>query len=266
MPELPEVEAIVRRLRPEATGATIKQVSVLRPRTVFPQKPSVLEEAAGRRIEAIERRGKNIVVRLSRDTALRVHLRMTGILRVIPDARLHGANVRVLFPFKDGRALAFEDRRILGTVHFHTAEEIEGKLAPIGPEPLTRAFTASYLVKAAERSVRPIKVFLMDQHVIAGLGNIYAAESLFAAGIHPAQPANRVSTAKLKLLHSSIPKVLRAAIRDAVTSYSEPERHEGMHFKVYGRKGEPCLTCGKPVKTILQAGRTTYFCPSCQRK
>ena len=266
MPELPEVEAIVRRLRPEVIRAKIARVEVLRARTVLPQKPATVSAAAGKKIEAVERRGKNIVVRLSSEAALRIHLRMTGILRVIPDARLYTDSVRVLFALKDGRGVVFEDRRILGTVHFHSQAEIDEKLAKLGVEPLTRAFTTRYLIEATRRSKRPVKIFLMDQKIIAGLGNIYAAESLFAARIHPDQPANRVPEQKLIDLHTSIPKVLRIAIRDAVKTYSAPDLHEGMHFQVYGRKGEPCFVCGKRIKTMLQGGRTTYFCQNCQRK
>jgi formamidopyrimidine-DNA glycosylase len=266
MPELPEVEAIVRRLRSEVIGAAIARVEVLRARTVLPQKPAMVASAAGKKIVAVERRGKNIVVRLSSGEALRIHLRMTGILRVVPDARLYTDSVRVLFALKDGRGIVFEDRRILGTVHFHNQAEIDEKLAKVGVEPLTRAFTTKYLIEAARRSKRPMKIFLMDQKIIAGLGNIYAAESLFAARIHPAKPANRISEQKLTDLHTSIPKVLRIAIRDTVKTYSAPDRHEGMHFQVYGRKGEPCFVCGKNIKTMVQGGRTTYFCPNCQRK
>lgn len=266
MPELPEVEAIIRRLRPEAVGATIARVDVLRARSALPQKPATLSDAAGKRIQAIERRGKNIIVQLSGRTALRIHLRMTGILRAIPDARLHTDYVRVLFTLKDGRGVVFEDRRILGTVHFHSQSDIDERLSKLGVEPLTRAFTSKYLSEAARRSKRPMKIFLMDQRIVAGLGNIYAAESLFAAGIHPGKAANQVAEEKLKTLHASIAKVLKTAIKDAVRTYSAPDRHEGMHFHVYGRKGEPCFVCGNKIKTMVQGGRTTYFCPNCQRK
>jgi formamidopyrimidine-DNA glycosylase len=106
----------------------------------------------------------------------------------------------------------------------------------------------------------------MDQEVVAGIGNIYAAEALFAAGIHPSKPANRIRADKLGALHANIPKVLRAAVRDAIKWYSVPDKHEGMHFKVYGRKGDPCEVCATPIKTMDQGGRTTYYCPRCQRK
>jgi formamidopyrimidine-DNA glycosylase len=266
MPELPEVEAVIGMLRRDAIGATIARSEVFKIRSVRPQEPSDLSAVNGKRIESIERRGKNIVLRLSSALALRVHLRMTGILRVIPDARLYTASTRVLFTLKDRRGLAFEDRRIMGTVHAYQQTELDRKLASIGPEPLTRSFSTTYLVEAASRSKRPVKVFLMDQGIVAGLGNIYAAEALFAARIHPAKAANKIAEEGLLALHKAIRKVLRQAIQDAAKTYSKPDRHEGMHYHVYGRKGEPCHTCGKPIKTMEQGGRTTYFCAKCQRK
>ena len=265
MPELPEVEAVIGMLRPDAIGATIQRVSVLRPRSVHPQETSILDQTRGKRIDSIERRGKNIILRLSGEIALRVHLRMTGILRLIPDARLYTASTRVLFTLRDGRGLAFEDRRILGTVHLYGGAELEQKLNALGPDPFERGFSVSYLTAAARQSKRPIKVFLMDQEIVAGIGNIYAAEALFAAGINPSKPANRVSAPKLASLHMGIRKVLRQAIRDAAKTYRQPDKHEGMHYQVYGRKGEPCHGCGRPISTMQQGGRTTYFCAKCQR-
>lgn len=266
MPELPEVETIVRRLRPEARGAIIRKVDVLRPRSTAPQSPSVLQEAAKKSIEKVERRGKNIILKLSGGLALRIHLRMTGMLRIIPDARKHAASTAILLTLKDGRGIAFEDMRALGTFHLYNEADLEAKLRKIGPEPLTKTFPVEYLVRVANRSVRPIKIFLMDQHIVAGLGNIYAAEALFEARIHPARPAEEVPSKKLKLLHSSIAQVLKRAIRAAGRTFTAPDRHEGMEFKVYGRKGKPCFVCGAKIATIIQNGRTTYFCPNCQRK
>jgi formamidopyrimidine-DNA glycosylase len=233
---------------------------------VKPQDPSDLAVIRGKRIESIERRGKNLNLRLSGGLALGVHLRMTGILRVIPDARLYTSSTRVLFTLKDRRGLAFEDRRILGTVHIHAQADLDDKLSSLGPEPLTRAFSGKYLIDKASRSTRAIKIFLMDQKIVAGLGNIYAAESLFAARIHPAQAANGIREEKLRALHVGIGKVLRQAIRDAAKSYSQPDKHEGMHYNVYGRKSLPCYVCGNTIRTMEQGGRTTYFCANCQRK
>ena len=265
MPELPEVEAIVRRLRPDAVGSVIARVSVLRARSTYPQDPKLLQDAVGHCIEAIERRGKNIVVRLSGGKCIRVHLRMTGILRAIPDCRLYASTARVLFALKDGRALLFEDRRVLGTVHLHSGEELELKLAGLGLDPFAGAFTPEYLIQAAQQSSRPVKILLMNQDVIAGLGNIYAAESLFTARIYPGQPACSVSRPKLRALHAAIQAVLGKAIAYAIRTYESPGGQE-MDLEVYDRKGESCNRCGKLIQVIQQAGRTTYFCPRCQRK
>jgi formamidopyrimidine-DNA glycosylase len=266
MPELPEVEAIVRRLRRTAVGARIESVRVFRPRATHPQPPARLNEAAGLSIRKIERRGKNIVLRLDAAVALRIHLRMTGDLEVIPHARLHTATVRVLFALHDGRALAFDDPRLLGTVHFHTDAELEAKLADIGADPMSRAFTPEFFVAAAKRSRRPAKLFLMDQYPVSGIGNMYAAEALFRARIHPAKPIGSLRESRLRNLHAVIGEVLREAIPAVVRSYSHPGDHEGMDFCVYGRRDEPCRVCGRKIKRVEQGGRSTYYCPNCQRR
>lgn len=266
MPELPEVEVVIRRLRPEAVGVRITGIDVFRPRVIYPQKPDDLAKLKGKQIEAIDRRGKNIIIRLTGGLACRIHLGMNGNLLIIPDARLHTPATRVLVKLRGGRGLAFEDYGAMAIFQLHSGEELEAKLGKLGVEPLTRAFTKTFLIEAAKRSMRPIKPFLMNQGIIAGIGNIYAAESLFEAKIHPEKPANRVTRQKLEALHAAIPKVLRRAIRDALKTYSRPGRHQGMHFHVYGRKGDPCHVCGKPIRNMQQDGRTTYFCAHCQRK
>lgn len=265
MPELPEVEAVVRKLRADAVGARIRQVEVLRARSTQPQPADELRRAEGQTIGEVERRGKNIVLWLRRGDGIRIHLRMTGNLYVVPDVRLRPATARVVFTLAAGRGLIFDDPRVMGTVHYLTAAEIEKKLAKIGVDPLSRAFTAAHLAEAAARSKRPAKLFLMGQDVVSGLGNIYAAEALFQARIHPRTPVNRLRREQLVLLHSAIRTVLRAAVRKSVKEYRRPGYFEHMQFAVYGRKGEPCRVCGGPVGRIEQAGRSTYFCPRCQR-
>jgi formamidopyrimidine-DNA glycosylase len=265
MPELPEVEAVVRKLRQEAVGAVISGAVVFRPRTTYPQPPDKLEEVVGRTIRAVERRGKNIVVSFDADLALRIHLRMTGNLYVIPDASLRRHTVRALLTFEDRRAMVFDDPRVLGTMHVHSAEELEEKLACVGVDPLSRAFTRQRFVEAARASRRPVKLFLMDQSPICGLGNIYAAEALFRARIHPGKPAGKLRAAKLADLHAAIRKVLREAIPAAIRSYRTPGDHAGVEYFVYARMGEPCRVCDRNIRRIAQAGRSTYFCPHCQR-
>jgi formamidopyrimidine-DNA glycosylase len=170
----------------------------------------------------VERKGKNIVVRLNGGYAIRVHLRMTGKLSVIPDARLRPATARVIFTLDGGQVLVFDDARVLGTVHLHTDGELDAKLATIGVDPLERQFTLQFVTEAARRSRRPAKLFLMDQHPIAGIGNIYAAESLFRARIHPLRLINTVRAPMLNALHRAIRDVIKEALRVSVKAYREP--------------------------------------------
>ena len=266
MPELPEVEAVVRKLRKAATGARITAFRALRPRATHPQDPLVLEGAVGRTIRAFERKGKHILVRLDRGLSLDVHLKLSGNLTVIPDARLYTDRVRALFTLKGGKGLALEDPRVLAYVHLLTDEALAAQLSRIGVDPLSRAFTPEFLAASARARSKPAKLFLMDQHPIAGLGNIYSAEALFRARIHPATPIGRLRKPKLNALHDAIRAVLRDAVPAAVRSYKDPGVHDGMNYFVYGREGEPCLVCGRPVVRIEQAGRSTYLCRGCQKR
>ncbi|MDZ4801843.1 MAG: DNA-formamidopyrimidine glycosylase [Bryobacteraceae bacterium] len=265
MPELPEVEAVVRKLRSRAEGAFISEVRVLRARSTHPQHSALLQSASGRVIDAIDRRGKNIILRLSGSLAIRVHLRMTGNLVMLPSHLLHSQTVRVVFALRDGRGIGFEDPRVLGTVHLHTDSELQEILNDLGVEPLSADFTVSFLASHAKRSHRPVKVFLMEQNVVAGLGNIYAAESLFRARIHPARLACGISQKKVKALHAAIVEVLTEAMTEAEASYSQPGSHNGMSWRVYGREGKPCVVCGQAIRRLRQAARSTYYCAVCQK-
>lgn len=269
MPELPEVEAVTRRLRREAVGAVIRSVTVFRARSVRPQKPEQLQAAVGYTIEKVKRTGKTMVLWLGKrgspEAALRAHLGMTGNLHVIPDARMHSAITRVLFTFRDGRGLALDDLRLFGSVQLYAPEELQSRLSELGVDPLTKAFTLEFFMAAAKRSNQPAKVFLMDQHPITGLGNIYSAEALFRARINPSRPLAGVRRNKLAALFEAIPAVLRDALRHTVKSYRTPGYTKEMGYHVYGRKGEPCHVCRTPIARIEQAGRSTYFCPKCQK-
>jgi formamidopyrimidine-DNA glycosylase len=193
---------------------------------------------------------------------------MTGNLYVIPDHRFLSASVRMVLVLADQRGIVFEDSRALGRVSLHQDRELPELLAEIGPEPLSPEFTADSFVQRARKSRKPSKLYLMDQSHVAGLGNIYAAEALFQAGIDPRKPMNRISIPRLRRLHSSIEEVLRVAVDSSIAAYSRPGGFgEGENYPVavYGREGEPCLRCGKKIRRIPQGGRSTYFCPGCQR-
>lgn len=269
MPELPEVEAVCRKLRRDALGASIIQLRVERPSVTRPQEPATLEsQTPGRCIEAIERRGKNILLHLTGDFVLHVHLRMTGNLYVIPDVRFRPAMSRLWMELEGGRGLIFEDSRVLGKVHLHPAAHLPRILKQVGVEPLSDAFTPAWFRQAAKSTTQPAKIFLMDQRRVAGLGNIYAAEALFRAGINPRKAARSISLPKLHRLHTAIRDILQEAVESASAAYAEPGRFvEGESFPcaVYDREGEPCLTCGRAIRRIPQGGRSTYYCPQCQR-
>lgn len=269
MPELPEVEAVTRRVRRLGLGARIVGAEFYRSVMATPQSPDRIKRGVrGRTIEAVERRGKNVLVLLEGGNALRVHLRMTGNLTVIPDCRLRPVTARVWFEFDDGRALILDDPRALGRVHLHSISDLPEVFAGLGPEPLGSEFTPEYFAGISRASKKPIKLLLMDQDAIAGLGNIYAAEVLFQSGIHPARRASRIGHGKLRSLHAAIVDTLTLAIDSAVKAYELPggfSEDEVFPVAVYGREGEPCLRCRGVVRRIRQGGRSTYYCPGCQK-
>lgn len=269
MPELPEVEAVTRNLRSMALGAVITGGGVYRPGVVHPQTPRrVLGGVRGRRIDACERRGKNILVHLDNGHFLRIHLRMTGNVAVLPDFRLRPATARWWLEFEDGRGMILDDPRALGRVTLHAPAEMEALFADLGPEPFSDAFTERHFLEAARRTPKPAKIFLMDQKAVVGLGNIYAAEALFQARVNPARPVRDVSAVKLKALYRAIVEVLGVAVDSAITAYTRPggfEEGELFPVAVYGREGEPCPACGTRVRRMPQGGRSTYYCPHCQK-
>ena len=269
MPELPEVEAVCRKLRPQITGSEIASAHFARASVARPQNPRRIERAVvGSCISAVRRRGKNIIIDLDMDRSLHVHLRMTGNLYVTEDARFRPATARAWFELSDGRGLVFDDSRCLGKIHLRRQREIEEMEKELGPEPLDAEFTVEYLAKAAAVTDQPIKLFLLDQRRIAGLGNIYAVEALHRAGIHPARPASSLRRSRLERLHAAIVRVLTDAVQSACIAYSSPgrfEEAESFPLEVYDREGESCGVCRRRIRRVQQGGRSTYFCPGCQR-
>jgi formamidopyrimidine-DNA glycosylase len=262
VPELPEVEAVVRRLLRAAPWAAVTACGQFRPTTA-----QGLRRTVGRTLLAAERRGKNILLRLSGDAFLRVHLKMTGNLTVIPDARLRASTVRAWLALDDGRALVLDDPRALGRLSFHKSSEEPALLQDLGPEPFSEAFTPAHLLAVARNTAKPVKLLLMEQKAVVGLGNIYAAEALFQARIHPAKSSREISSRKLRALHAAIRDVLALAMNSAGAAYEKPggfSESEVYPVAVYGREGEPCPRCGCPVRRIPQDGRSTYYCPKCQ--
>lgn len=266
MPELPEVETIVRQLRRQVTGKTVAAVRILWPRSLEGSKKEFSRRVRGMTIAAVSRRGKYIGVEGGDGTFFTVHLRMTGKLVGALSAgdRKH---LRAQFDFTDATKLHFVDARKFGRLRLWPCR---GDSCPgLGPEPLRPAAVRSALCKLKTR--RPIKSVLLDQAVLAGIGNIYADEALFLAGMHPLTPAASLSAAQQKRLASVIPQVLRLAIqrrgttlRDYRTVADESGENQE-HLNVYGRAGQPCFTCGTVIERIRINGRSSHFCPKCQK-
>lgn len=255
---------MVRRLRDRVTGVRIQYAKVFR------CAPAELVEALpGKRILVVERRAKHILIRLSGGLTLHTHLRMTGNLFAIPDARLHTVRARVVIALQGGTGIVFEDSRALGRMALRGTQELDDELAAaLGPEPLSGEFTAEAFAAKARGSRQPAKLFLMDQRKVAGLGNIYVAEALFRARIDPRKAVGRLSRPRLAALHKEIVTVLQDAVESAWIAYGVPGRFsEGESFdcQVYGREGQPCTRCGKEIRRLPQGGRSTYFCAGCQR-
>ena len=275
MPELPEVETIVRGLAPRVRGRRIESVwwsgQPLHLRRKIDLR-GLRAVAVGRTIAEVRRIGKFILIAIDRpeDSGVLIHLGMTGRLRVEPAREARARHTHVVFGFAGGDELRFADARRFGWVEPGRPFAASAALARVGPDPLT-ALDAPGLAAALAGVRAPIKAFLMDQKRMAGLGNIYAAEALHRAGIHPATPAGRVRGRAAALLAG-----IRAALDGGIArrgttlrDYVDADGRSGDNaaaLLVYGRAGEACGRCGTPIKRRVDAGRATFFCPSCQRR
>jgi formamidopyrimidine-DNA glycosylase len=273
MPELPEVETIRRQLAPFVEGRTFERVEIIDPRWTRPDSPVRVErELRGARVERLERSGKYLVWRLSEDRHLLMHLRMTGVLLIDPGSE--PSHTRVRFRLDGGRGLIYVDPRRFGTGHLiHGVAACDGYFqARIGVEPFTPAFTTEHLYRLTRGRRAPIKAFVLDQRRIAGVGNIYADEALFRAGIHPLRPAGRLTRSQLDRLRVGIEESLQEGI-DAKGASIDDFRHiNGARgsfqdrFLIHRRAGEQCPRCGTVVRKIVAAGRGTYVCERCQSR
>jgi formamidopyrimidine-DNA glycosylase len=268
VPELPEAEYMVRRLAECAPATKIREVTILRPSLIAPQSPDELVATVeGRKVIGYARRAKNVLLHLDKGWTLRIQLGMTGHFFWIPDSRQLPRFTRVWFALPGGAAFVFEDSRTFGNVHVHRTEELPAVFAAYGPEPLDDAFTWQQLKASAARAKGPVKPFLLDQSKVVGLGNIWAAESLFLARIAPYRPLPSLTDSEWKALHKAIRKTLSAAIDNTfrVTASAEefPEA-DLLACAVYGRSGEPCRRCQEPIARFVQAGRSTFHCTRCQ--
>lgn len=274
MPELPEVEIIRRQLDAELRERTIAKARIRRRDIVLnlPTAGALATKLEGRRIRRVDRRGKNLLFRLDVGAVLQTQLRMTGRF-AIGRRRSDVARYRhivAVFELDDGRILFYDDVRRLGGFRWLEPEEWAALDRSLGPEPLAPGFSARRLEAILEGVRAPIKNALLDQRRIAGIGNIYASEALFRARIHPGRPGGSLRKAEIATLHRSIRSVLRDALRAAGTTLKDFRAVNGRsgHFQnrlsVYGRESEPCRSCGLPIQRSVQAGRSTFFCATCQ--
>lgn len=282
MPELPEVEVLVRHLGPLLAGRRVREVTVFRPRVIRPHPAEEFgRRLRGARFAGLRRRGKYLVFTLRRGGArgeqlLIGHLGMTGRLYLLSAAAPLPRHCAVLLDL-GRRRLVFEDPRYFGRLTF-----TDGTLARLGPEPLESKFTPAGLAAALRRSRQAVKVKLLDQRVAAGLGNIYASEALFRACLSPRRPARSLRPAEVWRLHRAIRAVLREAIRFGSTvplDWAGTAGGDGLFYygraagapdyyrerlAVYARAGQPCRRCGGEIRRLVQAGRSTFYCPRCQ--
>jgi formamidopyrimidine-DNA glycosylase len=275
MPELPEVETIVRDLRRLVTGATIEDAEVLKP-DLIQDDPSSFEQALrGVGIERVERRAKNIVFSLTPPDdgpdRLIINLGMTGRVLVQDSAAPQPMHLGVRFRLADGRRMLYQDVRRFGSLQLFSSGGWGSRSEALGVEPLSDAFTPQLLYRLIRTSRVAIKTWLMDQRRVVGVGNIYASEALHRAGISPRKGARRLRRREAEALHAAIQAVLIEAIEFRGTTlldYRDAAGERGgfsRRLLVYDRAGEPCRRCGSPIRKIVQGGRSTFFCSVCQR-
>jgi formamidopyrimidine-DNA glycosylase len=270
MPELPEVETTRAGLAPHLVGRKVTGVTLRRKALRWAIPPVIAKVLPGERILAVRRRAKYLLVDTAPGSAL-LHLGMTGALRVLPATTPVEAHDHVDLALDSGRVLRFSDPRRFGCLLWQPAGTTHELLEGLGPEPLSDDFDGDYLFERARGRSAAVKTFLMDQRIVVGVGNIYAAEALFRAGIAPARAAGRVSRERYALLAQAAKDVLAHAItrggttlRDFISPDSEPGYFE-TELLAYGREGEACVQCGRAMKGAVLGGRATVWCPRCQR-
>ena len=275
MPELPEVETTRRGIAPYLIGRRVLGVTLRRPDLRWPIPAAISELLPGQRIDAVERRAKYLLLHTEAGSAL-LHLGMSGVLRVLPPDAPIGKHDHVDIALERtatqaDRILRFTDPRRFGCLLWQAPGEIHSLLANLGPEPLTDAFDGDLMWHISRSRTAAVKLFLMDNAVVVGVGNIYASEALFAAGIDPRRAAGNVSRARYARLAAEVKRILAWAIERGGTTlrdFINPDGAPGYFFRelnVYGRAGEPCHVCGTAIRQVMLGQRSTFWCPHCQR-
>jgi formamidopyrimidine-DNA glycosylase len=270
VPELPEVETTRRGLAPHVEGRIVTNVILRRPNLRWPIPDEVRELLPGQRIAAVRRRAKYLLLDTQAGSAL-LHLGMSGSLRVLPGTTPVKLHDHVDLALDSSRVLRFTDPRRFGCLLWQPPGQTHELLRELGPEPLSDAFNGDYLFALSRGRKAPVKNFLMDQRVVVGVGNIYAAEALFEAGISPLRAAGKVSRERYALLAAAVKRILAYAIERGGTTlrdFIKPDGEPGyfdLELSAYGRGGEPCPRCGRPLKQAAIGQRATVWCGHCQR-
>ena len=274
MPELPEVETVRRALVPVMEGRRISHAHIGRPDLRWPLPPRLAERLTGRQVGALRRRGKFLLLPLDGGETMLLHLGMSGSVRVHetrPETGTHDHMVLEIANGSDGAGwVVFNDPRRFGWIDLYHGET-HPMLAAMGPEPLGNSFSAESLMVALDGRTGPIKTALLNQQIVAGIGNIYACEALFLAGLSPRRRAGGVRGGRAERLVTAIRSVLQRAIEDGGTSLRDHVQPGGeigyfvQRLSVYGREGEACHQCDSTIRSITQAGRSSFYCPGCQR-
>jgi formamidopyrimidine-DNA glycosylase len=271
VPELPEVETTRRGIAPHLIGRRVSEVRLRRANLRWPIPSEITQLLPGERINAVQRRAKYLLVETTIGSAM-WHLGMSGSLRILPQETPPRLHDHVDWLLDSGQMLRFTDPRRFGSLLWQPVGTIHGLLAKLGPEPLSDDCSGDYLWRVSRGRTTTIKQFLMDQHIVVGVGNIYVAEALFAAGIHPERDAGSVSRVRYARLANEVKRILEYAItrggttlRDFLNADGEPGYFEQELF-VYGRAGAPCKVCGTTIRVMQLGQRSTFFCPKCQRQ
>jgi len=270
MPELPEVETTRRGIAPYIEGQTVRQVVIRQPQLRWPVTEGLAQILCGLSIQSVSRRAKYLLFATDAGTLI-VHLGMSGSLRIVTTGQGAGKHDHIDVIFSDNTLLRFNDPRRFGAVLWTAAPVSEHQLlSNLGPEPLLSDFSGELLYSLSRNRKVPVKSFIMDSHIVVGVGNIYANEALFMAGILPSRAAGRISLVRYRTLAECIREVLQNAIRQGGTTLRDYVNESGnpgyfkQQLRVYGRAGLPCVDCQQPLQEVRLANRSTVFCGACQ--
>lgn len=270
MPELPEVETVVRDLKKMIVGQTITDVAIIDRRVIKDRTNRQFKQSLkSKTIKSIARRAKGIIIQFTGGDYLFVHLKMTG--QLIYGERQNLKETKVVFTLSDGNYLNYNDQRLFGWLIYTKNLKTIGYIQTAGPEPLGRAFNADFIREAIKRRTVPVKTLLLNQFFVAGIGNIYASEILHRARINPTKPSFKLTDTECERLYEQTVNVLKESIRYRGTSmrnYRDSKGRQGQfmsRIRVYNREGQDCLHCGTKVMRIVQSGRSTFFCSACQK-